>query len=159
MRCERDFKHALIWKKNKDTGKQGKETLTTSQFVEHCYDVPHYDSILSALRAHADTFGIMYSVGTGTYRVVGFRFGATCRVAVPVFEGGKVVKQRYVTSTKHLNIAAKSFDLCVYKLFARAVVGDLYGYYYHKQVERLYWDGIIGEFRTEVVELKTLRKT
>lgn len=100
----------------------------------------------------------MYSVRDGAYRVVGFRFGSACRVAVPVFESGKVVKQRYVTSTRHLTIAAKSFDLCVYKLFARATMGDLYGYYFHKQVERLYWDGIIGEFRTEKVELKSLRK-
>lgn len=135
-----------------------KMTITADQFIEHCYEVPHYEAILAALRKHADTFGIMFSVRDGAYRVVGFRFGAACRVAVPVFENGTVVKQRYVTSTRHLNIAAKSFDLCVYKLFARATQGDLYGYYHHKQVERLHWDGIIGEFRTEVVELKTLRK-
>lgn len=102
------------------------------------------------------TFGIMFSSATNKFAVTGFRFGRATRVAVPVFEAGNVVDQKFVTTTKHINITADTFEECAIKLFRICVSGKLYGYYFQGRMERLYWDTEFHKFETETVDRKSI---
>lgn len=103
------------------------------------------------------TFCIVFNSQTRNFMVGGFRFGKPCRVSVPVFEKSKVIKQRFVTTTKHINIVADTFEECVIKLFRICVSGTLYGFYAPGRLERLYWDTEFQKFETETVSRESIK--
>lgn len=128
------------------------EIVDLHQFLE----VPPLYDFLEQMKRLA-TFGIMFSSQTGKFTVTSFRFGKPCRVSVPVFEKGKVVKQKFVTTTKHINIVGDTFEECVIKLFRICVSGTLYGFYYHGRMERLYWDTEFNKFETQHVSRDSIK--
>lgn len=127
--------------------------VSREDYVEHTIAVPNVNEVLFGLKAKAK-ISIIWNSEDGRFRVVGFRFGEVTRISVPTFEDGKVAGARLVTTTRHVNIEASTFDLAVQKLFARCAQGDLYGYYDRGKVERLFWDEDALAFRTEVTKLK-----
>lgn len=127
--------------------------LSKEDFVEHTVAVPSVDEVLFGLKSKAKV-SIIWNSEDCRFRVVGFRFGEVTRISVPKFEDGKLVGTHLVTTTRHINIDASTFDLAVQKLFARCVQGDLFGYYDRGKVERLVWDEDAMTFRTEVTKLK-----
>lgn len=103
------------------------------------------------------SFSIVFSSQTQTFMVGGFRFGKPCRISVPVFKAGKIVEQRVVTTTKHINIVGTSFEECALKLFRICVSGTLYGFYSGGRMERLYWDTEFNKFETETVRRDSIK--
>jgi len=128
------------------------DVVELDQFLE----VPPIYDFFNQMRKLA-TFGIVFSSETQKFVVSSFRFGKPCRISVPVFKGGKVVSQRFVTTTKHINIVADTFEECAIKLFRICVSGTLYGYYAQGRLERLYWDTEFNQFSTQHVSRDSIK--
>lgn len=116
------------------------------QFLE----VPPLCEFHTAINKLAGTYGIMFSSATQKFTVTSFRFGKPCRISVPVFHDDKI-DQKFVTTTKHINIVADTYEECSLKLFRICVSGKLHGYYSGGRLERLYWDTEFKHFATEHV--------
>lgn len=133
-------------------GGTGFDIVQPHQYVE----IPPHCEFIAALNK-LGTFGIMFNSQTQRFVVTGFRFGKPCRIAVPVFKAGKVVEQRMVTTTKHINIGAETFEECCNKLFRIAVSGMLYAFYPGNRLERLFWDTEFHQFSTQVVSRNSIK--
>lgn len=111
----------------------------------------------AALSKLAGNYGIMFSATTQRFTVTGFRFGKACRVSVPVFKDGKVESQKFVSSTRHINVSGETFEECSIKLWRYCMSGKLFGFYSVGRLERLYWDAEFNQLSTQHVSRDSLK--
>jgi hypothetical protein len=117
---------------------------------------PPVCEIHSTLRKITGDYGIMYDTASNKHRVVGLRFGVPTRLSVPMFEDGKVVRNRMVSTTRHATITGKSFESCSRKLFCYAVQGRLFAHAGKGRFDKLIWDTEFNEFSTQTVSADSI---
>lgn len=113
--------------------------------------IPETWEIQQHLRKISGGYGVHWSSEADKYHVVGFRFGLATRISVPVFEKGKIIRNRFVTTTKHVDIHDASLDTLFRKLFRACASGRLYAHYPKGRLERLFWDSEFNQFSTQTV--------